>query len=166
MPRYKVLKSVAYNIGHSFTSLMNYAGDDYVMGHVLRLARSSGRDTLHIDFVSGEAGPPELLANPISEVPTRYIDAFWDLVQRNGSDRSLVKAATLTLRYNIGVRRPHLQMPELIQSPYDCDVQITDSRGRLYKAHFDGWWHPERPETSRTRLPAWWEFWRRFRPPR
>jgi len=34
MARYKVLKSVAHNIGHSFTSLMNYAGDDY--GNVAR----------------------------------------------------------------------------------------------------------------------------------
>jgi len=52
MPRYKVLKGVAHNIGHSFTSLMNYAIDDYTMGHVLRLARQTGRDTLIIDLVT------------------------------------------------------------------------------------------------------------------
>jgi hypothetical protein len=33
MPRYKVLKSVAHNIGDSFTSLMNYAVDDYPNGN-------------------------------------------------------------------------------------------------------------------------------------
>jgi hypothetical protein len=37
MPRHKVLKGIAHNIGHSFTSLMNYAKDDYSMGHILRL---------------------------------------------------------------------------------------------------------------------------------
>src|SRR6516225_918103 len=31
MPRFKVLKGVAHNIGHSFTSLMNYSIDDYSM---------------------------------------------------------------------------------------------------------------------------------------
>jgi hypothetical protein len=31
MPRYKVLKGVAHHDGHSFTSLMNYVGNDYVM---------------------------------------------------------------------------------------------------------------------------------------
>lgn len=57
MARYKVLKSVAHNIGHSFTSLMNYVDDDYVMGHILHFARQTGRDTLTIDFVKGDAGP-------------------------------------------------------------------------------------------------------------
>src|SRR5713101_3017416 len=77
MARYKVLKGVAHSIGHSFTSLMNYAGDDYVMGHILRLARETKRDTLTIDFVSGAAGPPELLARPIPDVLSRYIPWFW-----------------------------------------------------------------------------------------
>ena len=63
MARYKVLKSVAHNIGHSFTSLMNYADDDYVMSHILRFARNTGRDTLTLDFVRREAGPPELLVD-------------------------------------------------------------------------------------------------------
>jgi len=51
MARYRVLKSVVHNVGHSFTSLMNYADDDYVMGHILRFARGAGRDTLSIDLV-------------------------------------------------------------------------------------------------------------------
>jgi hypothetical protein len=54
MARYKVLKSVAHSLGHSFTSLMNYAHDDYVMGHILRFARASNRDTLIIDLMTGE----------------------------------------------------------------------------------------------------------------
>ena len=42
MPGYKVLKGVAHNVGHSFTSLMNYADDDYTMGYILRFARDAG----------------------------------------------------------------------------------------------------------------------------
>ncbi len=41
MPGYKVLKGVAHNVGHSFTSLMNYADDDYTMGHILRFVRDA-----------------------------------------------------------------------------------------------------------------------------
>jgi len=159
MARYKVLKGVAHNIGHSFTSLMNYAGDDYVMGHILRFARRTGRDTLTIDFVKREAGPPELLAEPISEVPARYAEWFWDLVQRHGSERSLVESATLTLRFDIGTQRPHHSAPQLVESPFTCDVRITDVRGKDYLAHFDGWWYPERLEHSRTESRPWWKFW-------
>jgi hypothetical protein len=158
MARYKVLKSVAHNIGHSFTSLMNYADDDYVMGHILRFARKSGTDTLTIDFVKGEAGPPELLAEPISEVPVRYTQSFWDMVNRQGSDRSYVQAATLTLRYNLAVTRPLHRNPSLLESPYDCDVRITDARGKDYSAHFHAWWYPERLDQPRDKLP-WWRFW-------
>jgi hypothetical protein len=55
MPRFKVLKGVAHNIGHSFTSLMNYSVDDYSMGHILRYARETEIDTLVLDFVIGQA---------------------------------------------------------------------------------------------------------------
>ncbi len=156
MPRYKVLKSVAHNIGHSFTSLMNYAGDDYVMGHLLRLARVTQRDTPTIDFVAGEATPAELLQEPISGVPARYTQLFWDLVERQGSNRTCVKAATFTLKYDIDRRRPLRRNPEITESPYKCDVRITDDRGRPYAAHFGAWWYPERWENQ----PApWWRFW-------
>ncbi|HEV2313792.1 MAG TPA: hypothetical protein VGR94_00680 [Candidatus Acidoferrales bacterium] len=159
MAKYKVLKGVAHNIGHSFTSLMNYAGDDYVMGHILRFARRTGCDTLTIDFVKREAGPPELLAPPISEVPAYYIDRFWDLVQRHGSDASLVTRATLVLRYKLGTRWPHAGAPQFSESPYACDVRITDVRGKDHVARFRGSWYPERLEKPQSESRPWWKFW-------
>jgi hypothetical protein len=48
---------------------MNYAHDDYVMGHLLRFARASNRDTLIIDLMTGEADPTVLIQPPIEEVP-------------------------------------------------------------------------------------------------
>lgn len=156
MARYKVLKSVAHNIGHSFTSLMNYADDDYVMGHILRFARKTGADTLTIDFVKGEAGPPELLAEPLSQVPVRYTRFFWDMVDKQGSERSCVRAATLTLRYNLATNRPLHRNPAFVESPYDCDVRITDVRGKDYTAHFHAWWYPERLDHPKA---PWWKFW-------
>ena len=159
MAKYKVLKSVAHNIGHSFTSLMNYAGDDYVMGHVLRFARRTGCDTLTIDFVKREAGPSELLAAPISEVPTYYIERFWDLIRRHGSDPSLVKSASLVLRYNLETRWPHPGAPQFSESAYACDVHITDDRGKDYVARFRGSWYPERLDNPQRESHPWWKFW-------
>jgi|SRR5208282_5170821 len=159
MARYKVLKGVAHTMGHSFTSLMNYAGDDYVMGHILRFARRTGQTTLTIDFVKGEAGPAELLAAPISEIPSHYINWFWALVEKQGSSRSLVQSAALTLRYDVTTQRPSPEAPRHNESPYTCDVRITDIRGKDYLAHFDGWWYPERLEHSKGRSRPWWKFW-------
>jgi hypothetical protein len=137
---------------------MNYAGDDYVMGHILRLARLTGRDTLMIDFVTGHAEPVELLQKPISEVPAQYTQIFWSLVERHGSDRSFVKAATLVLRYDLHTQRPLHRSENIIESPYTCDVRITDDRGQAYTSHFASWWYPERIENQPT---VWWKFWQK-----
>lgn len=157
MARTRVLKGVAHNIGHSFTSTLNYADDDYVMGHILRFARNTGCDTFTLDFVTGKASPQELLQEPISLVPQRYRDFFWDLVKRHGSDPSCVKAATLTLHYDIGVRRPLGRDPQVEESPYKCDVRITSTGGKEYSAHFQGYWNPETLE-AKNKSP-WWRFW-------
>ena len=143
MPRYKVLKGVAHNIGHSFTSLMNYSVDDYSMGHILRFARETGLDTLTIDFVTGEGRPALLLRDPISKLPHWYTKMFWDMVTRSGSDRALVQSATLTLRYDLSGTRtsPFLNSP---RTPYACDVSIFDKRGKNYSAQIEDWWHIER----------------------
>jgi hypothetical protein len=163
MPRFRVLKGVAHNFGHSFTSLMNYVGDDYVMGHILRLARLSGKETLTIDLLTGQAGPPELLAKPVSEIPSRYVPFFWDLVQRHGSDRAYVQSAMLSLRYDLAVQRVTKRGSAFIESPYTCEVRITDTRGKHYLAHFEGWWYPERLHPSDLKAHRWWNLLARVR---
>lgn len=153
MPRFKVLKGVAHNIGHSFTSLMNYATDDYTMGHVLRLARESGKDTLHIDFTTGVGKPVELLQEPISDVPRRYSEWFWKLVESSGSHRSLVQSANLTLKYDL--ERSRLASNGATLNAYDCDVSIVDIRGKSYSAHFHDWWYVDRVPIGSPCL--WWK---------
>jgi hypothetical protein len=159
MPRFKVLKGVAHNLGHSFTSSMNYAGDDYVLGHLLQFARRSGKDTLIIDLISGEAEPIELLAEPVSDVPSRYSKFFWYLVQTHGSDRSYVQSATLSLRYNLAVQRATPHGIGLTESPYVCEVRVTDSRGKNYDAHFEGWWYPEQLHQPALKAQRWRKAW-------
>lgn len=139
MPRYKVLKGVAHNIGHSFTSLMNYSGDDYVMGHILRFARQTGHDTLTIDFVTREVRPPELVGPPISEIPAHYVKCFWESIGRQGSDPAYVRAARLTLQYDIRSERLLKSDPQFMKSKYLCDVVIIDNRGKQYASHFAGY---------------------------
>jgi hypothetical protein len=141
---------------------MNYAEDDYVMGHILTLARETRCDTLRTDLVTGEASPQALLASPITGVPANYSRFFWNLVKRHGSDRSLVKSATLVLRYDLQVKRA-LRGTAHTESPYVCDVCITDTRGKIYSARLDGWWYPEQPGILLRQSKPWWKFWERRR---
>ncbi len=51
--KYKNLKSVAHNFGHSITSAMNWSGDDYVTTHLARAAIRSGETKLRADLIEG-----------------------------------------------------------------------------------------------------------------
>ena len=158
MPRVKVLKGVAHNVGSSFTSLMNYTADDYSMGHILRFARESGIKTVKIDLLHGRGGPDALLKEPISELPAWYSKMFLRLVESAGSDLSLIRSATLTVTYDLRSNRPS-PIPGEPQSSYTCDVSIVDSRGKDYASHLDGWWFVERMEVNRP-TPSAYKWWR------
>jgi hypothetical protein len=158
MPRVKVLKGVAHNVGSSFTSLMNYADDDYSMGHILRFARESGIETLTIDLLNGRGEPDALLKDPILELPSWYSKMLLRLVESSGSDRQLIQSARLTVTYDLRRSRPS-PIPGEAQSAYTCDVSIVDFRGKDYASHFDGWWFVERMEVNRRAIPRlrkWW----------
>jgi hypothetical protein len=120
--------------------------------------------------MTDEAGPPELLREPISEMPRWYTKMFWDMVASSGSDRALVQSASLKLRYDLSSNRwkrvPDLALriqndPEnqsecavFEETPYQCDVLIVDTRGKRYSAHFEDWWLERYRSTTPVR--TWW----------
>jgi len=143
MASHKVLKSVTRSVADSFTSLMNYRGDDYVMGHLLTAARSSGASALRVDFLTANATPEALLTSPVKRSISDYCSSFPSLVQRSGSDPAFVSAADMDLEYDLSVARPIRNHQKVLESPYVCTVRITDDRGRRYESRLTGWWYPE-----------------------
>jgi hypothetical protein len=147
MPKHKVLQSVAQSVADSFASLMNYGDDDYVLGHLLNAARATGRNDLHVNLLTGEAEPVELLVAPVARSVKWYCSDFPGLVARSGSDLSFVQTAKLQVSFNTAISRPTKWL-HLMESPYACEVAVTDDRGRVYIGKNVGWWYPERPETN------------------
>jgi hypothetical protein len=141
--RRKVLKSVARSIADSFTSLMNWGSNDYVMGHILNAARQSGRSTLEVDLLSAQTSPEELLTPPVRRAVEMYSARFRSLVTASGSDPSFVTAARLKLEFDISVAEPVHRGSQLHQSPYVCSATIEDDHGKLYESVLTGWWFPE-----------------------
>jgi hypothetical protein len=143
MARYKVLKSVAHSVGHSFTSLMNYRGDDYVMGHLLRRAREVGDGTLLVDILSGEAAPQSLLTRPVREAVESYHTWFPKLVESHRTSLELIASARMTITFDLAVNRPVIHAPGYVESPYVCRVELIDDRGKAWAAEIRDWWYPE-----------------------
>lgn len=143
MPSHKVLKSVAHGAAGSFASTMNYRDGDYVMGHLLRAARATGRGRLEYDWLTGRGSPKELLVEPEQEALTSHRADFPSLVARNGSTMEMVKEARLTIDFDLTIARPAAINSTLLESPFSCSTTIVDERGRTYVASVDGWWFPE-----------------------
>jgi hypothetical protein len=149
MARYKVLKSVAHSIGHSFASTLNYDADDYVMGHLLTRAREVRQPTLLADLMAGTAAPESLLVPPVRRAVSRYSEWLPDLVRRHFSDMKYVRAARMTLSFDLNIERANRYAPTCIESPFVLRVDIEDDRGKVWSAEQRDWWFPEPPRTPR-----------------
>jgi hypothetical protein len=150
MAQYKVLRGVANSFAHSFTSLMNYVGNDYVMGHLLRRARETGEAVLNVDLLAGSDSPSALLTSEVAGSVRRYVEWFPKLVIRHKTEMQYVRAARLSVTFELSTRRPVRHAPDLEESPYVCRVEIEDDRGKVWSSEVRDWWYPE-PELSSKR---------------
>ena len=155
MARYKVLKSIAHSIGHSFTSCMNYAEDDYIMGHLLSRARETGENSLTVDFLKSKAEPRSLLTATLDKNIGWYCRRFEELVKSHKTQMKYISSATMTISFDLSVQEPICLDSPYIQSPFICHVTVVDDRGKKYESHFKDWWYPEEIKKK-----PWWQFWK------
>ena len=157
MPSHKALKGVVRNIVELFTSLMNYRGGDYVMGHIVSAAWSTGATELHVDLLTGETAPSPLLVPPVQEIVARYVKDFPGLLRRSRSDVEFVASAQFSVTVGPRRRRQY-RFTELYESPFTCSSRIVDDRGKIYEYALSNWWYPEHPPRDNKH---WWQLWRR-----
>ena len=143
MTSHKPLKSVSHNFGHSFISLMNYMNDDYFLGHLLKQARKTRLNKLTIDVLQNTAKPTELLTEEIKKSIEHWNKWFPSLVESSGSTMDFVSSAIMTVEFELNQTRPYLNNNQFIESPFYCEIVITDDRGKEYKHKHEGWWFPE-----------------------
>jgi hypothetical protein len=145
----KTLKSVVRSLAESFTSLMNYHTDDYVMGRVVRAAWSTRATDFRVNFLIGISNSSPLLVPPVLDAVARDVEWLPDIVRRSHSDLQFVSAAELAVTVD-QLRGDRMAISGL-ESPFTSTVRITDGRVKLYSYSIAGWWYPEkaRPRGSR-----------------
>jgi hypothetical protein len=157
MASHKTLKSVVTSLAQSFTSLMNYGGGDYVMGHIVYAAWSTGSTGLRVDLLSGATDSSPLLVPEVRDSIARRVAWFPEMVRRSNSSMEFVKKAELVVSVDPTTRRPSGH-PGLFESPFICSVRITDDRGKVYLHEVSDWWYPEKVP-PRGQEKQWWRFW-------
>jgi hypothetical protein len=138
----KALKSVAHDEVESFTSLMNYWGNNYVMELIIISAWNTGKSELKIDFINGKTNITPLMTLPVRQSVNSYIIKFPDFVKRSQSDISVVKKAemTITIQHFQDSSNQH-QKPR--SAFYHCKFEIVDDRGKIYSYEKKDWWSLE-----------------------
>ena len=143
MTSHKPLKSVSHNFGHSFLSLMNYINDAYFMGPLLKQARKTNCNKLTVDILRNIAEPTELLTDQIKQSFEHWNNWFPTLVESSGSTMEYVSSATMTIEFDLQQTRPYAGKLDYIESPFVCEIIITDDRKKEYKHKHEGWWFTE-----------------------
>ena len=140
MAKYKVLASVAHNLGHSYLSLMNYVSDDYIVEHLFRRARETGETRVRIDVLEGTIEPPAFQTPVLVDSVARERAAFGRLVQTGGAALDMVSTARMEIVFDIAATRPSPTVPGLELAAYRCTVEIVDDRGKHHVAEVPEWW--------------------------
>jgi hypothetical protein len=122
---------------------MNYIGNDYFMGELLKQARKTGFDRLEVDILKNEAVPKELLTKPMRKSIDYWNKWFPNLVIDSGSSMDFVSKATMIIQYDLTITRPYANDSKYLENPFNCTIILTDDRGKEYFHKHEGWWFPE-----------------------
>jgi len=141
MARYKVLESVAHNVAHSYLSLMNYRGDDYVVSHLFRAAKAAGQPHVRIDVLKGELSPATILTPTLAESVDNCREWFPRLVQSQGAAFDMVSQATIDVEFDFDSSDRYERItPGDHREYYRCLSTIIDDRGTAHEALVPEWW--------------------------
>ena len=131
MARYKVLKSVAHNFAHSFISLMNYCGDDYVNSHLTRAVQGFDHGDIRSDLLRQVIAPSPLLTDYVAKAVEHYVHDFGRFVTQGGAALDCLDEAQFRVTVE---RRPVIGRGAAgkVGARIRAEVTLRDDRGRSY----------------------------------
>jgi hypothetical protein len=139
MARYKVLHSIAHNVGQAFVGAGEVRADDHLMGLLLADARRTRLSSLTVDILSGETTPTALVSRVLARAVARSVQTFPELIAHSGTELRYVTGARMELAFDLATERPAEGTPGRSESPYLCRVSIDDDRGKTWVAELRGW---------------------------
>jgi hypothetical protein len=119
---------------------MNRCDTGYVLDVLLSHAVSSGEKEFFINLLSGERS--SIFDTPrLSNVVPRYLDMFWNSIDKQGASRESVKAARFKISFDLASRRPYsYKTPKPEEFAYLSEVSLIDALGVDHAQPISGWW--------------------------
>jgi hypothetical protein len=142
--KYKNIKSVAHNLGHSFLSDMNAVdvrGQYTIVPELLFADAKRGHEReVRIDLMARSIEPASLSTPPVQASVANYARMLFDLCANQNVDAQAIRRAVLTITFDYERRRTTPYEPESAVQEFVCTVVIEDDRGVLHCATPDHWW--------------------------
>ena len=142
--KYKHIKSVAHNLGHSFLSDMNAVTDrgryTIVPERLFAAAAHARLPEVHIDFLAHRIEPDAARLPEVEQAVSYYARWLSELLTSQNVAPEAVTGATLTLAFDYDRVRRTRYYPITEVQEFVCTVSLTDDRGRVHQATPDKWW--------------------------
>lgn len=123
--KYKNIKSMLHNFGHSFFSLMNYVDGEYIVDILPDLIRKADGHELHIQFPSGKLVPAIRCPRRLRKSIGYYTDWLPKHVASHELELERISDIRLTVTgTNVGTRYS-VQAKDDRGVEYDIPIQNT-----------------------------------------
>src|SRR2546425_10076739 len=98
--KYKAIRSAVHNFGHSFTSTLNYVGDDHVMTHLLRAAVRLGKNQLRVNLLSGTVEPDGFVNSDVRQSIDAYVRWFPQHLSAHRVEAKAIVRADMSIMFD------------------------------------------------------------------
>jgi hypothetical protein len=141
MTNYKVLKSVAHDLGQSFLSDKNSVDSfkSYVPERLFTLARDHALPRIQIDFFNGTITPTAFAVGDVLKSISLYKRALPRLVESQGASWDTVRGAGLELVFELPTDSPAATNGKSVTPSFRCSVHILDDRGVSHVGRPTNW---------------------------
>lgn len=142
--KYKNIKSVAHNLGHSFLSDMNAAmiRGQYVFIPQRLFAAAAAAHVSHIviDFVTGQIAPDTVRSPELHAAVSYYAESLQRLLESQNVSPNAVVGARMTIDIDYSRTREARYPPAESIPEFACTVTLTDDRGKVHTGAPTNWW--------------------------
>jgi len=123
MAKYKVLKSIAHNTGHSLLGATNWYADAFPFHHISRAMQASGVTQVRVDLLSGAVSPATIENAEVVQFGELGQIVLQNLLAAEGWAPEQMKRAEFSLDLEA----------------HTCRVEIEDDRGKLHVGNVVDW---------------------------
>jgi len=140
MPSSKKLKSIAHNTAHSYLSLMNYDGKEYIVERLFQIAKQSKQTNILINILKPSIEPAVYATVEIIDSLIYLKRDFERLLSAEMFSIDDIKSASIRVDFDLEGTKQSDNVPGLELPRYKCTSEIVDLNGKSHLKEVVEWW--------------------------